>query len=181
MGCDLSPIASLSFIDALVPRENLIGVVNGGYKIALGGLSGGRISIAACANGLSRAAIACALAHLKQRKQFGRAIGEFQGLQFMLADMAMKVEAAELLTWQAARTLETEPNSRKNRLYPAYAKCFATDAAMAITTEAVQILGGAGYIREYQVERLMRDAKMLQIVEGTNQIQRMVIARELLA
>ena len=102
-----------------------------------------------------------------------------QGLQFMLADMKMQYEAAHHLTFHAARVLGKDPQSKENRLAPAIAKCFASDMAMKVTTDAVQLLGGAGYIREYQVERLMRDAKMLQIVEGTNQIQRMLIARHM--
>ncbi|MCB0337863.1 MAG: acyl-CoA dehydrogenase, partial [Bdellovibrionales bacterium] len=121
-----------------------------------------------------------ALNHVQERKQFGKALAEFQGLQFMLADMKIKLEASQLLTWQAAHVLETNPESLENRLHPCTAKCFATDSAMSITTDAVQLLGGAGYIQDYQVERLMRDAKMLQIVEGANQVQRAVIARQLL-
>jgi alkylation response protein AidB-like acyl-CoA dehydrogenase len=179
MGCELSPIASLFFENLEIPLAQRIGPEGEGYKIALSGLAGGRISIAACANGLSRTAIDCAVKHLKEREQFGKPLFEFQGLQFMLADMRMKFEAAKLLTAEAARILEESPDSRENRLYPSMAKCYATDAAMSITTDAVQLLGGAGYLREYTVERLMRDAKMLQIVEGANQIQRTLIAREM--
>jgi alkylation response protein AidB-like acyl-CoA dehydrogenase len=179
MGCELSPIASLSYADMELSEENLLGSVTDGYSIALSGLSGGRINIAACANGLSHAALDIAIRHLKERKQFGQALIDFQGLQFMLADMKMKLEASLLLTWQAARTLEANSKDPSNRLYPSLAKCFATDSAMQIATDAVQLLGGAGYIKEYTVERLMRDAKMLQIVEGTNQVQRSVIAREM--
>ena len=181
MGCELSPISTLSFDNARVPRSSMIGELNKGYKVALGGLSGGRISIAACANGLSKAALELSKKHLEERQQFGSKLIEFQGLQFILADMLMKYEAALALTKQAAETMEDTPNSSENRIRPSIAKCFATDAAMAITTDAVQLLGGAGYVREYKVERLMRDAKMLQIVEGTNQIQRMVICREFVA
>lgn len=180
MGCELSPIASLYFNDLFVPSDAVLGEVDRGFGVALGGLAGGRINIAACANGLARAAIDHAIAHLKDRSQFGRKLSEFQSLQFMLADMRMRLEAAQLLTWQAARELDADPSRRSLRLYASAAKCFATDAAMAITTDAVQLLGGAGYLRDYQVERLMRDAKMLQIVEGTNQIQRDLIAREML-
>jgi alkylation response protein AidB-like acyl-CoA dehydrogenase len=179
MGCELSPIASLHFENLTLPIENLLGDPAAGYSIALSGLAGGRISIASCANGISRTAIALALAHLMEREQFGAKLIEFQGLQFMLADMQMQYEAAQLLTRQAAHLLAQDPKHPDNRLLPSYAKCFATDAAMKITTDAVQLLGGAGYIKEYGLEKLMRDAKMLQIVEGTNQIQRMVIAREL--
>jgi len=179
MGCELSPIASLQFDNLSLPLENLLGDPAAGYSIALSGLAGGRISIAACANGLSRTAIEAALKHLGEREQFGSKLIEFQGLQFMLADMQMQYEAARLLTREAAQLLSRDPKHPDNRLLPSYAKCFATDAAMKITTDAVQLLGGAGYIKDYGVEKLMRDAKMLQIVEGTNQIQRMVIAREL--
>ncbi|MBX7138719.1 MAG: acyl-CoA dehydrogenase family protein [Oligoflexia bacterium] len=179
MGAELSPIASLAFVDCVVPKTQLVGEIDNGYRIALGGLAGGRINIAAIANGVSRSAIELATAHLKERAQFGKKLIEFQGLQFMLADMQMKFEAARLLTLRAAHLLEKDPSDKQNRLQPSIAKCFASDAAMSITTDAVQLLGGAGYIKHYRVEQLMRDAKMLQIVEGTNQIQRMVIAREL--
>jgi acyl-CoA dehydrogenase len=180
MGCDLSPICSLYFDQVTVDKKQLVGQENHGYGVALGGLAGGRINIAACANGLATEALSRATHFLKERSQFGKQLSEFQGLQFMLADMQMQLEAAELLTWQAAREKDLFPESSHNLSYPSLAKCFATDAAMKITTDAVQLYGGAGYIREHTVERLMRDAKMLQIVEGTNQIQRLVIAREML-
>lgn len=180
LGCELSPIASLSFSDARIPKESLLGEIDRGYSVALSGLAGGRINIASCANGLSRTALNLAVQHLEEREQFGQKLIELQGLQFMLADMAMKLDAAKLLTERAAIELVSDPKSQTaTRLYPSMAKCFATDAAMAITTDAVQLLGGAGYIKEYRVEQLMRDAKMLQIVEGTNQIQRGLIARAL--
>lgn len=180
MGGELSPIASLTLADCRLDQSQRVGEECGGYKIALGGLAGGRINIAACANGLASVALERAVMHLQQREQFGRKLSDFQGLQFMLADMRMQLEAARLLVAQAATSLATNPDSRQNRLYPALAKCFATDAAMRVTTDAVQLLGGAGYLKEYNVERLMREAKVLQIVEGTNQIQRSVIAREML-
>lgn len=180
MGCSLSTIASLNLDGALIPKDHLVGDEGDGYRIALSGLAGGRINIAACANGLARTALKLALQHLKERQQFGHALIEFQGLQFMLADMQMKLEAAQLLTWQAAHELDQDAGRERLRLSPSLAKCFATDVGMEVTTDAVQLLGGAGYIEEYQVERLMRDAKMLQIVEGTNQIQRSVIARALI-
>lgn len=180
LGCELSPIASLNFDNLAVPRSNLLGEERRGYSVALSGLAGGRINIAACANGLSRTAIRLALDHLCERSQFGQKLIEFQGLQFMLADMQIKYEAAKALTERAAQALANCKLDRSaQRMQPSIAKCFATDAAMSITTDAVQLLGGAGYIKEYGVERLMRDAKMLQIVEGTNQIQRSLIAREL--
>ncbi|MCB0354951.1 MAG: acyl-CoA dehydrogenase family protein [Bdellovibrionales bacterium] len=179
MGCELSPISTLQFDDLRLPADRLVGQEGQGYRIALGGLAGGRISIASCAVGLAREALDLAVAHLTERKQFGQSLIEFQGLQFMLADMKIELEASRMLTWRAAHLLETNPSDPKNRLYPSIAKCKATDAAMKITTDAVQLFGGAGYVREYPVERLMRDAKMLQIVEGANQIQRGVIARQL--
>ncbi|MBN8549090.1 MAG: acyl-CoA dehydrogenase family protein [Deltaproteobacteria bacterium] len=179
MGCELSPIASLTFENMRLAKSQLLGTLHKGYATALGGLAGGRVNIAACANGLSRTAIEKAVAHLNERQQFGSKLMEFQGLQFMLADMQMKYEAARLLTLNAADLLDQATKSPEARMAPSIAKCYATDAAMQITTDAVQLLGGAGYIKDYDVERLMRDAKMLQIVEGTNQIQRMLIAREL--
>jgi alkylation response protein AidB-like acyl-CoA dehydrogenase len=184
MGAELSPIASLFFEDAFIPESALLGELHEGFKVALSGLAGGRVNIAACANGLSIAAIDLAIKHIKERQQFGKALAEFQGLQFMVADMHQKLRAAQLLTEQAAHEIDltrTKGNSAANtKLSSSVAKCFATDAAMSITTDAVQLLGGAGYIKEYIVERLMRDAKMLQIVEGTNQVQRVIIAHELI-
>lgn len=179
MGGDLSPISSITFSNHFIPANSIIGSPNQGYAIALSGLAGGRINIAASANGISRTAIQIALAHLKDRQQFGKPLIDFQGLQFILADMQIKLSASQLLTWQAARSLEDEPEAQINRINPSIAKCFASDSAMQITTDAVQLLGGAGYIKDYGAEKLMRDAKMLQIVEGTNQIQRMIIAREM--
>src|SRR5690606_29390668 len=122
--------------------------------------------------GVARAAFDRALAHLREREQFGRKLIEFQGLQFKLADMRMELEAAKLLTRKAATDLRDDRASEESRISPSIAKCYASDAAMKITTEAVQLLGGSGYVKEYHVERYMRDAKMLQIVEGTNEIQR---------
>ena len=143
----------------------------------MSGLAGGRVNIGACANGLSQAALDAAIKHLQEREQFGSKLIEFQGLQFMLADMYMKLEASKLLVQKAAESIDNKLSETEQRIYSSSAKCFATDSAMAITTDAVQLLGGAGYIKEYKVERFMRDAKMLQIVEGTNQIQRMIIAK----
>lgn len=181
MGCELSPIASLFFEDTHLPHSALLGPLHQGFKVALSGLAGGRVNIAACANGLSHAALDAAVKHLKERKQFGKVLAEFQGLQFMVADMYTKLEAARLLTIKAAADLDAPSSSvSSTRLSSSVAKCFATDAAMAVTTDAVQLLGGAGYIKEYAVERYMREAKMLQIVEGANQVQRMIIARDLL-
>lgn len=183
MGAELSPIASLFFEDAFVPTTCLLGPLHEGFKVALAGLAGGRVNIAACANGISRNALDIAIAHMRERSQFGKRLAEFQGLQFMVADMHQKLEAARLLTIKAASEIDASrggDTSLNIKLSSSTAKCFATDAAMSITTDAVQLLGGAGYIREYTVERLMRDAKMLQIVEGANQVQRVIISREIL-
>lgn len=179
MGCELSPIASLTFDHMAIHQSQLLGELNQGYAIALNGLAGGRVNIAACANGLSKTAIEIAKKHLASREQFGCKLIEMQGLQFILADLAIKHAAARLLTWKAADEISRDSKSQAARVGSSMAKCFATDSAMTITTDAVQLLGGAGYIKDYQVERLMRDAKMLQIVEGANQIQRLVIAREM--
>jgi len=175
MGCEGSPIANVTLTDCFVPKTQLVGGLGEGYKIALSGLTGGRISIASCACGLASRALELAQQHASERVQFGKSISEFQGIQFMLADMWMKTRAAILMTRDAAQT-----DAAHALLHASAAKCFATDRAMEVTTDAVQILGGAGYLKDYEVERLMRDAKMLQIVEGTNQIQRIVIAREIL-
>ncbi len=183
MGAELSPIASLFFEDAFVPQSSLLGPLHHGFKVALSGLAGGRVNIAACANGIARSALDISIAHLAERSQFGKQLREFQGLQFMIADMYQKLEAARLLTIKAASDIDAQKKgdlSVNIKLSSSTAKCFATDAAMSITTDAVQLLGGAGYMREYSVERLMRDAKMLQIVEGANQVQRVIIAREIL-
>jgi alkylation response protein AidB-like acyl-CoA dehydrogenase len=183
MGCELSPIASLFLEDVRVPASALLGPLHEGFKVALSGLAGGRVNIAACANGIAATAIDLAVKHLKDRRQFGHALAEFQGLQFMVAEMYSKLRAAQLLTMDAAHQLDAQRLGKaglNTKLSSSLAKCFATDAAMSITTDAVQLLGGAGYIKEYTVERLMREAKMLQIVEGANQVQRMIVARELL-
>jgi len=176
MGCEGAPIGSVSFESCEVPAKQLLGKEGDGYKIALGGLAGGRVNIAAAACGVSFRALELSLKHLQERRQFGQALAEFQGLQFMVADMAVALEASILLTRSAAEELDRGGSAK---FESAAAKCFASDAAMKITTDAVQLFGGAGYLAEYGVERLMRDAKMLQIVEGTNQIQRLIIAREL--
>lgn len=177
MGCSGSPIASVRMNGCLVPKTALLGTLNQGYKIALSGLAGGRVNIGAAACGVAAAALAQSIEYAAGRKQFDRSISEFQGIQFMLADMAMKLRAAALLVRDGA-IKSADPASAA--LAASIAKCYATDRAMEITTDAVQIFGGAGYIADFPVERLMRDAKMLQIVEGTNQIQRVVIGRELL-
>ncbi|WP_327282411.1 MULTISPECIES: acyl-CoA dehydrogenase family protein [unclassified Streptomyces] len=176
MGMKGSPTAQLHFDGVRVPDTRRIGEEGQGFTIALAALDAGRLGIAACAIGVAQAALDEALAYALDRKQFGHPIADFQGLRFMLADMATKIEAGRALYLAAARLRDAgKPFSRQ----AAMAKLFCTDAAMAVTTDAVQVLGGYGYTADFPVERLMREAKVLQIVEGTNQIQRMVIARHL--
>ncbi|MFP3990001.1 acyl-CoA dehydrogenase family protein [Streptomyces sp. E11-3] len=176
MGMKGSPTAQLHFDGVRVSDARRIGDEGQGFAIALSALDSGRLGIAACAIGVAQAALDEALAYATQRKQFGRPIGDFQGLRFMLADMATQIEAGRALYLSAARLRDAgRPFSRQ----AAMAKLFCTDAAMRVTTDAVQVLGGYGYTADFPVERLMREAKVLQIVEGTNQIQRMVIARHL--
>jgi alkylation response protein AidB-like acyl-CoA dehydrogenase len=177
MGLHSSPTRELLFTDCRVPADRLLGREGQGLKIALSSLDGGRVNIGAIAVGVASAAFEVATRYAREREQFGQAISTFQGIQFMLADMAMKIEAARLLVYEAAYKLDTGQSSG---MYASMAKCFATDMAMEVTTSAVQILGGAGYVRDYPVERYMRDIKVSQIFEGTNQIQRVVIARALL-
>ena len=176
MGLRSSPVAQVVFDDAIVPADRLIGDEGVGFKIAMSALDSGRLGIAACAVGLAQAAVDYAVRYAKDRSQFGQAIIDFQGIGFMLADMATQVSAARALTLHAARLRD---NGRPYSAEAAQAKLFATDMAMRVTTDAVQILGGYGYVADHPVERYMREAKVLQIVEGTNQIQRMVIARHL--
>ncbi|HLG65973.1 MAG TPA: acyl-CoA dehydrogenase family protein [Ktedonosporobacter sp.] len=177
MGLHSSPTRELIFEQCAVPAANLIGEEGQGLKIALSSLDGGRINIGAIAVGVAQAAFETARDYARERKQFGKSISTFQAIQFMLADMAMKIEAARLLVYEAAYKLDTGQSAG---MYASMAKCFATDMAMEVTTNAVQILGGAGYVRDYPAERYMRDVKVAQIFEGTNQIQRIVIARALL-
>jgi alkylation response protein AidB-like acyl-CoA dehydrogenase len=177
MGLHSSPTGELLFEGCRVPAENLLGAEGDGLKIALSGLDGGRINIGAIATGVGQAALDVATAYAKERVAFGKPIGGFEGIQFLLADMATKIEAGRLLVYQAAFKMDQgEPAS----MYISMAKCFATDGAMEVTTNAVQVLGGAGYVKDWPVERYMRDVKVAQIFEGTNQIQRLVIARALL-
>lgn len=177
MGCEGSPIATVTLTDCFVPTDHLVGAEGEGYKIALSGLAGGRINIATAGAAMSARATELATQHAQNRKQFGQSIAEFQGIQFMLADMWMRTRASILFARDAALELDLGDDSI---LKASGAKCFATDQAMSVTNDAVQIFGGAGYLKDYEVEKLMRDAKMLQIVEGTNQIQRIVIAREIM-
>ena len=178
MGWHASPMRELLFDRCPVPATNLVGEEGQGFRIALAALDSGRMGIAACSVGLAQASLDAAVSFAREREQFGRAVIEFQGLQFMLADMAMDIEAARLVTYKAATLCDAQ--DPKMTYFASVAKCSASDAAMKVTTDAVQILGGYGYMREYGVERMMRDAKITQIYEGTNQIQRVVIARQLL-
>lgn len=177
MGDRASDVSDVILEDVRIPKDNLLGREGDGFKIAMTTLDMTRPGIGAAAVGVARRALSEAVKYSKERVQFGKPIAANQAIQFMLADMAMKVEASRLLVWQASSLLDRkEPVS----LAGAMAKCFASDTAMSVTTDAVQILGGYGYMREYPVEKLMRDAKITQIYEGTNQIQRMVMAREIL-
>jgi len=178
MGVRGSPTREVLLTDARIPADRLIGADGEGFKIALETLDHSRPLIGAQALGIAQGAFDAASRYAAERKQFGKPIAEFQGVSFMLADMAMQLEASRLLVYKALALCDADdPRMTK---WSAMAKCFASDAAMRITTDAVQVLGGYGYVREYPVERLMRDAKITQIYEGTNQIQRIVIARELL-
>ncbi|HMK33637.1 MAG TPA: acyl-CoA dehydrogenase family protein [Desulfomonilaceae bacterium] len=176
MGMNCSPTTELNFNDCFIPEGNLLGEPGKGFNMALTALNGGRVSIGACSTGLAQQALDYALAYAHKRQQFGRPIISFQGLQFLIADLATEVEAARLLVYRAASMMDQgEPCVME----AAMGKRFATDMAMRVTTEAVQILGGYGYMKSYPVEMYMRFAKVAQIFEGTNQIQQIVIAREL--
>lgn len=176
MGMNISHTMEIILNDVEVPASHLVGAEGDGLKIALAALDCGRITIAASALGISRAALKIAIEHAQQREQFGRPIAEFQGISFLLADMAVQWDAASLLTRRAAWLKDQgKPFSQE----AAMAKLFATDMAMRVTTDAVQVLGGSGYTQDFPVERFMREAKVLQIVEGTNQIQRMIIGKNL--
>jgi alkylation response protein AidB-like acyl-CoA dehydrogenase len=178
LGINGSPTREIYFQNCVIPADRIIGAEGTGFKTALATLDHTRPTIGAQAVGIAQGALDVALAYVKERKQFGKRIAEFQGLQFMLADMAMKVEAARQLVYVATSRAERgEPNLG---FISSAAKCFASDTAMSVTTDAVQLLGGAGYTRDFPVERMMRDAKITQIYEGTNQIQRVVMARALL-
>ncbi len=177
LGIRGSDTHSLMFTDVKVPKENRIGEDGFGFKFAMGVLNGGRIGIAAQALGIAAGAYELALQYSKERKSFGKPISEHQAIQFKLADMATKIDAARLLVWQAALLKDQKKDFVKAA---AMAKLFASQVAMEVTVEAVQVHGGFGYVKEYHVERLMRDAKITQIYEGTSEIQRLVIGREIL-
>ncbi len=177
MGIRGSPTGQPIFDNVRVPAENLIGNVNEGFKVAMGTLDRSRLGVAAQAVGISQGATDYAAAYAQERKQFGKPIAAFQGIQFKLADMESRTAAARELLYRACSKIDS--GDRDMGKYSAMAKLIASDTAMAVTVEAVQVLGGYGYVNEYPVERMMRDAKITQIYEGTNEIQRLVIARTL--
>ncbi|HET9894309.1 MAG TPA: acyl-CoA dehydrogenase family protein [Streptosporangiaceae bacterium] len=183
LGIKGSPTRELYFDNCVIPADRMVGNEGDGFRTALATLDHTRVTIAAQALGIAQGALDYATGYVKERRQFGKPISEFQGLQFMLADMAMKVEAARQLTYAAAARSELVMNgvpAPDLTFISSACKCFASDVAMEVTTDAVQLLGGYGYVSDYPVERMMRDAKITQIYEGTNQIQRMVMARQLL-
>jgi acyl-CoA dehydrogenase len=177
LGQRASNTATISFNDVEVPAENLLGEENKGFKLAMMTLDRTRPGVAAMATGIARAALEFASEYAKERVQFGVPIAMHEAIQFMIADMATEIEASRLLTWKSAAMLD---NGERNTLVSSHAKRFAADTAMKAATEAVQIYGGYGFIKEYPVEKLFRDAKIMQLYEGTSQIQRLVIARETL-
>jgi alkylation response protein AidB-like acyl-CoA dehydrogenase len=177
LGIKGSPTREVYLDNVRIPAERMIGAEGTGFATAMKTLDHTRVTIAAQAIGIAQGALDYAKGYVKERKQFGKAIADFQGIQFMLADMAMKLEAARQLTYAAAA--RSERTDSDLTFFGAAAKCFASDAAMEITTDAVQLLGGYGYTRDYPVERMMRDAKITQIYEGTNQVQRIVMSRNL--
>ena len=179
LGIKGSPTREVYLDHVRIPAARMIGAPGTGFRTAMQTLDHTRVTIAAQAVGIAQGALDYALGYVQERQQFGKAVAEFQGLQFMLADMGMKIEAARQLTYAAAG--RSERNDSDLTFFGAAAKAYASDVAMAVTTDAVQLLGGYGYTRDYPVERMMRDAKITQIYEGTNQVQRIVIARQLLA
>jgi alkylation response protein AidB-like acyl-CoA dehydrogenase len=178
LGIKGSPTREVYLDNVRLPADRMIGDPGTGFRTAMATLDHTRVTIAAQAVGIAQGALDVAAAYAQERRQFGKPIADFQGLQFMLADMSMQLEAARQLTYVAAA--KSERSDPDLTYFGAAAKCFASDAAMKITTDAVQLLGGYGYTRDFPVERMMRDAKITQIYEGTNQVQRVVIARELL-
>lgn len=177
MGIRGSSTVELEFDNVEVPEENLVGELNKGFKVVMDTLDSGRIGIAAQALGIAQSALDEAIEYIKGRKQFGKPISEFQGIQFLIADLSTELEAARMITYKAAEMWDNKEDTIK---ISSMAKLFASDVAMKVTTEALQLFGGYGYTTELSAERHMRDAKITQIYEGTNQIQRLIIARELL-
>jgi alkylation response protein AidB-like acyl-CoA dehydrogenase len=178
MGQRASPVGALHFDGVELPEEALLGPEGRGFHIMMSVLEKGRLGIAALAVGIAQAGLDAAVTQAQARRQFGQPIAEFQGLQWLLADMAKDIQAARLLTWDAAMKLEAGDPAAN--MACSMAKCMAGDVAVARSADAVQVFGGTGYVKGYEVERLYRDAKICQIYEGTNQIQRTIIARELL-
>ena len=179
LGIKGSPTREVYFDGVRVPASRMIGQVGTGFRTAMRTLDHTRVTIAAQAVGIAAGALHAATGYVRERRQFGRPVAEFQGIQFMLADMAMKLEAARQLTYAAAA--KSERSDPDLTFFGAAAKCFASDAAMEITTNAVQLLGGYGYTKDFPLERMMRDAKITQIYEGTNQVQRIVMGRQVLS
>jgi alkylation response protein AidB-like acyl-CoA dehydrogenase len=178
LGIKGSPTREIYFDECRIPADRMIGAPGTGFATALKTLDHTRLGIGAQAVGIAQGALEAAIAYTKQRRQFSQPVSDFQGVQFMLADMAMKIEAARHLVYRAAAAAEV--GARDLTFVSSAAKCFASDTAMAVTVDAVQLFGGYGYVEDFPVERMMRDAKITQIYEGTNQIQRMVMARQLL-
>ena len=178
MGIHGSPTREILFDNCRIPGDRIIGAPGTGFTTAMATLDHTRVTIGAQAVGIAQAALDCATGYIKDRKQFGKSISSFQGMQFMIADMAMKLEAARQMVYVAAS--KSERQDPDLTFFGAAAKCFASDVAMEITTDAVQALGGAGYTRDWPAERFMRDAKITQIYEGTNQVQRIVMAKQVL-
>ena len=179
LGWNSQPTTLVHFNDCRVPAGNLVGAEGDGFRIALAGLDGGRVNIAACSLGGARAALDLALAYVRERRQFGQRLADFQALQFRLADMATDLEAARLMVHRAACALDARASDASMRA--AMAKRFATDSCFQITDEALQLHGGYGYIKDYAIERYLRDLRVHRILEGTNEIMRVIIARRLLA
>jgi alkylation response protein AidB-like acyl-CoA dehydrogenase len=179
LGIKGSPTRELLFESCRIPGDRMVGQLGAGLRIALRTLDHTRITIGAQAVGIAQGALDTAISYVKDRQQFGQSVSRFQGVQFMLADMAMTLEAARQLVYVAAAKSERDDGDLT--FFGAAAKCYASDVAMQVTTDAVQLLGGAGYVSDFPAERMMRDAKITQIYEGTNQIQRLVMARQLLA
>ncbi|MGC7871423.1 acyl-CoA dehydrogenase family protein [Desulfosporosinus sp. SYSU MS00001] len=177
MGMHGSPTVELNFENVKVPKENVLGEINNGFAVAMGLLAGGRITIGAQGLGIAEGALEYTTNYIRERQQFGKALAANQGVQFMIAEMATKIEAAQMLIYRAAWLKDNKlPHNKEASM----AKFFATDTAMEVTTNCVQLMGGYGYCSEYPVERMMRDAKITQIYEGSNQIQRMIIGREVI-
>ena len=178
LGWNSQPTAMVIFEDCRVPVANRLGAEGDGFKIAMMGLDGGRLNIAACSLGGARACLEAARTHLGERRQFGRPLADFQALQFKLADMATEIEAARLMVWRGAASLEAaDPQAV---MHCAMAKRFATDAGFHVCNEALQLFGGYGYLKDFPIERYLRDVRVHQILEGTNEIMRVIIARRLL-